>query len=567
MPMMMGTPPVPMMMDTNPWTVGMPAVPMMGAVPMPMPVAVPMDVMDAQLGTPDFLRSFDTVPMGTREPSYQSSPPPSWSVLPAAPISPEAPVTAPASPSVFFPGPPSPAASLPVAQPVPMIVQRRLGPLPHPDPGMLPLENNIDLAQEVAVRDVELHVLREEVAARELEASDLRDRLRDAGAKLEDASGDVDTMSVKVETLAGNRHAILKASCVQFSDKVGALQRRLMQSEVELVEKDNEIQVLRQAVAEDQQYVHLQQEELGDLHLGHQEQGEKAQWLAQHQHGLRRKAAIDVWHDGVQAQLEQEQADLAVRRERQAASDQMEHLSKECATMRSFICNLDLKCQQHVQAIQEMKKKNDETLMEARLSDSAAKMGQEAAYEQTQSQLAELQGLEARFAQETARKSRALGASQAYSQHENVAMRHMTELISLTECMRKITKLLRETGLSMHKDPAQRAVDEEVMLLHHIEDRQLVSPGPILALPGVMPPMSGPGRSRSASPGPTGREAMAAFSSPGPMGRPRLPSTPRSRSPVPPGPPMILPPSSGTMGPRSWGMPALVAPIAIGGAM
>lgn len=435
-------------------------------------------------------------------------------------------------------------------------MERNLGPLPHPDPGMLPLDINVDYAQEVAVRDVELHVLREEVAAREIEATELRDRLQDVGAKLQDASGDVDLMSHKVETLAGNRHAVLKASCTQYSGKVEALHKRLMQSEAELAEKDNEIQVLRQAIAEDEHYVHLQREELGDLNMGKQEQGEKARWLAQHQDGLRRKAAIDVWHDGVQAQIENEREELAAKRQRQEESQQMEQLSKECAAVKQLICNLERKSQLQVQSIEEMRKKHGEMVMEARLSESAAKMGQEAAHEQAQSQLAELQGLESRLAAETTHKSRSLHASQAYSQHENVAMRHMTELISLTECMRKITKRIGSTGQSMHKDPTQRAVDEEVMLLHHIEDQQY---------PG------GPkhGHSRSASPGPRGREAMAGFASPGTRPRlPSLPATPRSRSPVATGgPPMFMPAASGALGSGSWGMPALVAPITIGGAM
>lgn len=446
-----------------------------------------------------------------------------------------------------------------------MVAGRRVGVLPHPDPGMIPYEASTNLAQEVAVKDVELHVLREQLSSKEFEVSDLRDKLKDAGAKLEDASGEMDTVSVEVSTLAGNRHAVLKASCVQSSGKLQALKKRLMQAEVEVVEKDQEIIALRQAIADDEEYVQIQKEELGDLHLGHQEQGEKARWLAQHQDGLKRKAAIDVWHDGVQANIEQERIELAEQRQRQAASDQMEQLSKETAAMRTLILNLEHKSQLHVQGIQEQKKKIDDLVMEGRLGDAGAKMGQEAAYEQTQSQLAELQGLQARLTQQTASKERALGASQAYSQHESVAMRHMSELISLTECMRKVTKVLRESGQSMHKDPIQRAVDEEVMLLHHIED-QPAPAAPALPDARFMPPRGV--RSRSASPGPAGREAMGGMYSPGPMGRqPRLPSTPRSRPSTPPAASMGFAQGAGATGPRNWGMPALVAPISIGGAM
>lgn len=448
-------------------------------------------------------------------------------------------------------------------------------PLPHPDPGLVPHEANTDLAREVAVREVELRVLRAEVSTKELEVSDLRDRLRDVCAKLEDASGDVDTMSVKVETLAGNRHAVLKASCVQISDKVGALNKRLTQAEAELGEKDLEIQILLQAVADDEQRCRLQEQQLGDLHMGHAEQGQKARWLAEHQHGLKRKAAIDVWHDGVQAHIERERADIVLQRQRQVASEQIDSLSKESASMRSFINNLERTSMLNVRGIEEARKRYDELVMQARLQESAAKIGHETAYEQTQSQLAELHGLEARLAQADARKNRARHAEQAYSQHEVVAMRHMNELMALTECLREVTSVLHESGLSMHRDPIQRAVDEEIRLLHHIEDEKmpggpkLAAPGPLFAPGGVSVP--GPPRARSASPGPPWVEAAAGPPSPWSMGmgRPRLPSTPRSRSPVATfaaGPPVVMQADPSSTGPRSWGMPALVAPIAIGGA-
>merc|ERR1719313_3255944 len=148
----------------------------------------------------------------------------------------------------------------------------------------------------------------------------------------------------------------------------------------------------------------------------------------------------------------------------------MKKLSQETATAQALINNLERKCQLYVQGIEDEKKKLETLTMEARLTDSGAKLGQEAAFEETQSQLAELQGLQACLVQETSRKAQAMEASQAYNKHESVAMKHMTELLSLTECMRKITKDLRQCGPSMHKDPTQRAVDEEVMLLHNIED-------------------------------------------------------------------------------------------------
>jgi hypothetical protein len=415
---------------------------------------------------------------------------------------------------------------------------------------------NTDVAREVAVREVELRVLRAEVAQREAEALELRERMKETGAKIEDASGDADLMSAKVSTIADNRHAVLKASCTYVSDKVGALHKRLLQSEAEVAEKDEEIAILQQAVADDELHVRRLEEEVGDLHLGHAEQDQKARWLAEHKQGLQRSAAIDVWHDNVQAQVDRERADVALQRQRQVHYDHMEMLSKESATLRSLIANLERSCQLHVQGIEGMRKYYDELKMEARLSDSASKIGQEAAAEQHQSQLAELAGLQARLEQEQTRNARMMSASQAYSQHEVSAMRHMTELMSLTECMRTITGMLQVT--SMHKDPLQRAVDEEVGLLHHIQDATVhgAAPPPAFSMEGP-----GPGRSRSLSPCPPAQLSPATPWSG--TGRPRLPSTPRSRSPGPAGIPAGY---SGPPGPGTWGMPALVAPITIGGA-
>lgn len=449
--------------------------------------------------------------------------------------------------------------------PLPPAPPRALsGPLPHPDPGMIPHAANVNLAREVAVREVELRVLRSEVFSKESEAIDLRDRIDGERAKIEDASGEVDVMQAKVGTIAGNRHAVLKASCVQISDKIGGLQKRLYQSEAECAEKDLEIQILQQAVADDEQKVRRQHEELGDLHMDHAEQGQKARWLAEHQHGLRRKAAIDVWHDNVQAQVQQEHDLHAMQQKKQAIHEQLNIVSKECVTLHALIPNLEHKCQLHVQGIEAARKHYDELSMQARLNDSASKMGQEVIEEQNKSQLAELEGLKARLEKQRGHNARVISTHQAHSQHEVSSVQHMTELISLTECMREITGVLRESGVKLENDPLQRAVDEEVRLLHHIEDAPVHGQHPPPG-GGMLPPFSsipGAGRSRSASPGPTGREALALASPWSGPGRPRLPSTPRSHSPAAFYQTAPHPMPSGP----GWGMPALVAPITIGGA-
>lgn len=468
------------------------------------------------------------------------------------------------------------------------------------------------LSREVAAHEVELHVLRSEVAAREAEAEHLRIQLKDTDAKLIDASGDVDTMSVKVETLAGNRHAVLKASAQHLEDQVEVLHKRLLLSEAELLEKDNEIRTLCEVVGDSQQAVARQQHALDHLHMSHMENGEKARWLAEHEGGLKRKKALDVWQENVRASLHKESADVALQRQQRAVSEQCEQLSADMAATKQFLLNLEQQCRRNAMAMDAEKKKMEELLMEERLSQSTAKIGQQAAHTQVQSQLAEMEGLEVRLQKEVARKSSRLAGAQAYAQHEVVAMRHMEELMSLTECLREITNVLRDSEQgSLSKDPIQRAVDEEVKLLRNIGgpvpamvrisgDEYLIGgelmhcaevegrlhvrpPGAngtfqtmqdfmrrMPAPPGSMPAAYGQpgyrGRSHSASPAPPmvfGRESSRSLS--------RRPSRSPARGPPPPGP---LPPNAAAgsgmptsmAGTRSWGMPALVAPVSIGGA-
>lgn len=453
------------------------------------------------------------------------------------------------------------------APPIPVSPARSPRPLPHPDPGLLHTPQNVDLGREVAIREVELRVLRKEVIAKEEEAVDLRDRIGAERLKFEDASGENSVMEKKVGTIQENRHAVLQASCVQLSEKNSGLHKRLMQMEAEWNEKEIEIEMLKQAVAVDEEKVRRMHEELGDLDLDHQEQGQKARWLAQHKEGLQRKAAIDVWHDTVQAQVQEETHLHAMQQQKKKMMEQMEVITEECSALRSLIPNLEHKCQLHVQGIEATHKRYEEMEMEVRLTQTASKMAQEVAAEQSHSQVAELEGLKARLEQQRRHNAQVIGTHQARNQHEVSSVQHMAELISLTECMREITSVLRAKGVKLEEDPLQRAVDEEVDLLHHIKDAPVHGqPPPAVGGPPLGPIIPGVGRSRSASPGPTAMEAFAPASPWSGPGRPRLPSTPRSHSPAAlyqgsPPPPGMMPSGPG------WGMPALVAPIPIGGAM
>lgn len=427
-----------------------------------------------------------------------------------------------------------------------------------------PLDLLNELSREVAAREVELTVLREEVADREAEAADLRMKLQDANAKVVDATSDVNTMTAKVGTLADNRHSVLQASAIQLEGQVGVLMKRLMHHEAELGEKDQEIRVLQQAVGADQARVQEQQQELDELQLSHMEAGEKARWLAEHEGGLQRKKALNVWEGTVRAQLQQETELRALKKEQQLLQEQVERASQETVAIRGFINNAEQKCRQRVQGIQEEEKRMEDMLMEDRMCEANIRLSNEAAQEQLESELAERSGLEARLQQEAARKSERLAGAQAYNHHEAKAIRHMSELMSLTECMREITTVLQEQGAAvMKRDPVQRAVDEEVKLLRHIDHEPMedMMPG-VGRLPSPAPPPP-----LMPMPPPLGMQPIGLPPQHGPLPGPR-PPPPRPAVVGPTGPAALsLPPPNGTpFRPGTWGLPALIAPVAIGGA-
>jgi len=354
----------------------------------------------------------------------------SWEPLQASQLAP----TRPASPAL-------PEPSLATTMPSP-----RWSTLPSSREHEMPLiatptEAEV-LAQEVAAGEVELRVLRAEVEAKEHEAIKLRDQVRDVDFNLFEASGAVGTLSAKVETKAGNQHAVLEASARQIDSQVVSLRRKLAQMEWELAEKDEEIAKLQQGVRDTHAIIGQQHQELGIMQQNHHEQGCQVMQLAMDANRLQRERAMSEWKERVQAQVEEDSANAALVRDRRAHADQLRNLDEENATCRAFICRMEDKCKRQVTELERQRRRYDALQMEERLCASAARLGHETADEYKQSQLAEHKALEARIHQEINRKTAREPFAQTYDAHEANALSYERELMALTECMREISRAL-----------------------------------------------------------------------------------------------------------------------------
>merc|ERR1719271_1648118 len=151
----------------------------------------------------------------------------------------------------------------------------------------------------------------------------------------------MDTMSVKVETMAGNRSAVLRASKQQGNSKADTLQRWLAKMEWELQEKDEEIALLRRATREDLDVVQVQQGEQSILmHQKHQSIAE-ATFLEEEERRVKRQIAIEEWSVNVKARIDQESADIAMRRERRALADHLIEIKESNGTLRAFAARME----------------------------------------------------------------------------------------------------------------------------------------------------------------------------------------------------------------------------------
>lgn len=325
------------------------------------------------------------------------------------------------------------------------------GPRPELHPG--------DLPKEVAARELELRALREEVESRELEAAKLYEEARDAEQKLHQVSGHVSTLSANLEASTVGQHSILEAATKHADSAVAGLQRRIARSEWELSEKHQEIATLRQATAAGQRLVAQQTGDLQALRASHSEQGLQVAALSEDKARLQRHKAIGEWRANVQAQIEQEQLDAVLVRERREKLQQIDALEEEISTLRAYAARTEDKCNHHAAQIERLQQHFDELVMEERLCMSAERLSSETGGEQKRQRLEELRALEAQLRNEVSQYSAQMHHVTAYEQTEADMVRHQEELGSIIGLTREISRKLGEAEHRSGGDALETAMD------------------------------------------------------------------------------------------------------------
>lgn len=312
------------------------------------------------------------------------------------------------------------------------------------------------LTQEVAAWEVELRVLRQEVEVKEVEASRLRARARETDVVVMGTAGTVGTLSAQVETSATNRQAVLEAANDQVHTQVDTLRRRLAQKEWELGEKDEEIELLRQLAILNQEMAERQRGDLHLLQMSQEEQGLQVFQLAQDASRIKRHRAIGEWQKRVCARVSRESTDAALCREQRSWKEEITRLNEESTNLRAFIRRMDERCRVLVSVQERARQWYDSLVMEERLCDTAARLGQETIDEPLRARLMEHQALERQLKEELAsRKSQPSAAAKhgvavpppfSRAGHDAQIALDQLELRVLADCVQEISRALTETA-------------------------------------------------------------------------------------------------------------------------
>eukprot|EP00930_Biecheleria_cincta_P057223 TRINITY_DN43199_c0_g1_i1.p1 TRINITY_DN43199_c0_g1~~TRINITY_DN43199_c0_g1_i1.p1 ORF type:complete len:885 (+),score=157.15 TRINITY_DN43199_c0_g1_i1:21-2675(+) len=315
------------------------------------------------------------------------------------------------------------------------------------------------LSQEVAAREVELRVLRKELEARNRETASLLDQIRDVEMKLDNASGLVASHSAKVEASAGSKHAVLEASAKLIDSQVAGLKKRLALMDWELHEKDEEVANLREATRHGTQQLSAKEQELHALQHRHNVQDSQVAKLRKDSSILHKHLAIDEWRHTVEAQIEQEEQDAALVRQRRENQRQIEVVDEEISTLKSYIDRMDHKINHSAGEIERQKQQLKSLAMEERLCASAARLGHETADELKKGHLEEQRQLEARLHDEMLKKTNLLEHVKAYGMVEADAAYYQKQLAALTSCVREVSRALHEPPLPTDRHAVDAAME------------------------------------------------------------------------------------------------------------
>jgi len=335
-----------------------------------------------------------------------------------------------------------------------------------------------ELQRDVAAREARLQMLRAEVVERDREIEELTQRNRDAAVKLMDVSGRLDTMSMKVETVAGNRAGVLKASAQTGGGKTSMLRRWLAKMEWDLTEKDEEIAKLRTIAYQGVNIVHHQQAECDNLMQQRWRQEEQAAFIQEEERRVKRHHAIEEWAVNVKAKIDRENADVINRRHRRAFADQLLEVTEANQTLRAFILRMQDKCKDLMYETEATRRKQEALMVTERVSTSTAKLGHAYKGEALMDGQADLSELRRQVQQEQRRTQSARVKATDYNQKEFAMMHGQMELMSLTACLREINRALANKSLGTTDDAVDKAVTE---LVESLQDYGMAVP-PLLRI-------------------------------------------------------------------------------------
>jgi hypothetical protein len=248
--------------------------------------------------------------------------------------------------------------------------------------------------------------------------------------------------------------------------------------EWELEAKDEEIAVLTRAAREDMDIVRTQQGEYGWLLQQKQNTGVETAMLEEEQRRIKRQHAITEWSENMKARLDQESADVAMRRERRALVDHLLEVRESNSTLRAFAMRMQERCGELARQMEETYQQRSALLFQERVNASAAEVGQQSAGETLQAQRQDLLNLERQMQQELQRTESARMRVTEYDRNEAAATTEMAELMALTACTREIKRVLADPSMRNSDDALEEAVQEQ---MESLQDFGIAAP-PVLRI-------------------------------------------------------------------------------------
>eukprot|EP00913_Durusdinium_trenchii_P035040 g32780.t1 len=322
------------------------------------------------------------------------------------------------------------------------------------------------LPREMAAREAELRVLRKELEARNQEMFHLEDQIKDTEAKLAAKSGEAGAISAKVGATTEKHQALLEAEAKHIDTQVSSLKERLSRVQKELFEKDEDLKILHEQVAHGTSAVKAKEREHQALLEQHKEQDEEVAKLQENSRKLQRHMSMDHWRHQVEAQVEQEQHDAAMVRQRRENQRQIEVFHEEMGTLQSYVLRMEEKRKYHEEEIARRKEHLKALVVEERLCVAAARMGQHTAEElkkgrsacETESRnMEEQRALQAKLQEEMGRQgalaheAKMLGEGGNWGRRKTQrfneeAKKSQEALKALTACVRETAKVMKEHG-------------------------------------------------------------------------------------------------------------------------